>query len=226
MEGFALKYNDGLFVWLKRALDVFWYLGLLFLIIVLVVFFFFPAFIGETGFTVKHLSLTPETSISGSSAADGITAVELVGVKGDVKLSFESGEAKLLTLLFMLFITGMNLFFIHLLRALLKDFVRGNAFSYKTVWRLRSAAWVILINFVADWLIVRSMQTYMANTVSLEGFELTGLEFTWTFGLLPNVGSSSFFVVLAFLVVAELVARAFALQNERNTLREEQSLTV
>ena len=208
-----------LIVWLKRFIDVAWYLTLLsavaFVIIVLI-----PT--SETTMGNPIAFELDQNTYNITSNNPALKNPVLTEASGTLRYAVE-GNDKFLLLLVAVLSFGFALLIIDRLRRILRAMLKGELLNRSSVNSLRIVGWLLIVTELWRWLGAGIISTFITRTFEFKGVTVVDISiFNPDFSKMGS-GLFSGFVIL---VVAEIIAYSITLQNERDALRDEQALTV
>ena len=209
-----------LIVWLKRFIDVAWYLTLLTAAASIVILL-----IPNSEFYMAH-TVKFELSEDAYSITSNNPAVEnpiLTEASGNIRYTLSGADRFFLLLLFIPSYAFV-LLIIDRLRRILRAMLRGELLNRSSVNSLRTVGWLLIAAELSVWLGTSISNTFVARTFDFTGITPPDSDI-FNLGFYFNTGSG-YFSGFIILVVAEIIAYSITLQNERDALRDEQALTV
>ena len=214
---------------LLKLLSIAWWLGLLIFIFAIIVSLLGLANIGYYSETADVQFMLDDSDFDIVPLSADISEAELTKLEGSLSFRkvFPLAE-KINFLIIILIPLSVFLLVIHRLRAVVRSLLMEGKVSAWTILNVRTIAWVIIAAELLTWL---PFNVVFGGTTVADDFRFEGVlslapegfypqNYVWDF----DVGG--LFAGLTLLAVAEIMKYAYDLERERNTLREEQSLTV
>ena len=159
-------------------------------------------------------------------------SVSIEALSAEIGFQFLGGWQTRLAL-GMLFVLGIVLltFITVQVRSLLGNFLKGNVFEQANIRRLRIIAWMSILILFSDILTSYPLDRFLfKNVTELGDYQLKAPAGLWewlgSFSLLTFFFETDSILAFALLAFAEVMVYALRIQLERDTLKEEQSLTV
>ena len=214
---------------LLKLLSIAWWSGLLVFILAVIVSLVGLANIGYYSETVDVQFILDDSDFEIVPLSADISEAELIGLEGSLSFRkvFPLAE-KIDFLIIILVPLSVFLLVIHRLRAVVRSLLMEGKVSAWTILNVRIIAWVIIAVELLDWL---PFGVIFGGTTVADDFRFDGVLSLAPEGFYPqnyvwNFDVGGLFAGLILLAVAEIMNYAYDLEQERNTLREEQSLTV